>query len=241
MNQSRILVVDDDDELLELLRIQLEAAHYQVDTARDGQQALRSLETSMVDLMILDVHLPLLDGLSVCRKVRTFSQLPILMLSSQRDELDKVVGLEVGADDYLGKPYHPRELMARVRALLRRARLGPAEATVLLEAGGLELDMSCHQARDQGKPLALTPIELNLLEALLRNLGKTVTRAQLLQTIWGRDFDGSSRTLDTHMRNLRLKLSSVSPRIESVRGLGYKLMVRTGQSLLNLDNSLAES
>lgn len=241
MNQSRILVVDDDDELLELLRIQLEAAHYQVDTARDGQQALRFLETSMVDLMILDVHLPLLDGLSVCRKVRTFSQLPILMLSSQRDELDKVVGLEVGADDYLGKPYHPRELMARVRALLRRARLGPAEATVLLEAGGLELDMSCHQARDQGKPLALTPIELNLLEALLRNLGKTVTRAQLLQTIWGRDFDGSSRTLDTHMRNLRLKLSSVSPRIESVRGLGYKLMVRTGQSLLNLDNSLAES
>jgi DNA-binding response OmpR family regulator len=241
MNQSRILVVDDDDELLELLRIQLEAAHYQVDTARDGQQALRSLETSMVDLMILDVHLPLLDGLSVCRKVRTFSQLPILMLSSQRDELDKVVGLEVGADDYLGKPYHPRELMARVRALLRRARLGPTEATVLLEAGGLELDMSCHQARDQGKPLALTPIELNLLEALLRNLGKTVTRAQLLQTIWGRDFDGSSRTLDTHMRNLRLKLSSVSPRIESVRGLGYKLMVRTGQSLLNLDNSLAES
>lgn len=234
-------MVDDDDELLELLRIQLEAAHYQVDTARDGQQALRSLETSMVDLMILDVHLPLLDGLSVCRKVRTFSQLPILMLSSQRDELDKVVGLEVGADDYLGKPYHPRELMARVRALLRRARLGPAEATVLLEAGGLELDMSCHQARDQGKPLALTPIELNLLEALLRNLGKTVTRAQLLQTIWGRDFDGSSRTLDTHMRNLRLKLSSVSPRIESVRGLGYKLMVRTGQSLLNLDNSLAES
>lgn len=241
MNQPRILVVDDDDELLELLRIQLEAAHYQVDTARDGQQALRSLETSMMDLMILDVHLPLLDGLSVCRKVRTFSQLPILMLSSQRDELDKVVGLEVGADDYLGKPYHPRELMARVRALLRRARLGPAEATVLLEAGGLELDMSCHQARDQGKPLALTPIELNLLEALLRNLGKTVTRAQLLQTIWGRDFDGSSRTLDTHMRNLRLKLSSVSPRIESVRGLGYKLMVRTGQSLLNLDNSLAES
>lgn len=226
MMQGRILVVDDDLELLELLRIELQAAHYEVVTACDGQSALRELSDTRPDLMILDIHLPGLDGLSVCRQVRTFSNLPILMLSSQRDEFDKVVGLEVGADDYLGKPYHPRELIARIRALLRRARQGAQVPVELLQAEGLELDLSCHQARDQGQPLSLTPIELSLLEALLRNFGKTVLRARLLESIWGREFDGSTRTLDTHMRNLRLKLSPQSPKIESVRGLGFRLVSR---------------
>ena len=226
MTQGRILVVDDDLELLELLRIELEAAHYVVVTASDGQAALTELSATPLDLMVLDIHLPGLDGLSVCRQVRTFSNLPILMLSSQRDELDKVIGLEVGADDYLGKPYHPRELIARIRALLRRSRQGAQVPAELLQAEGLELDLSCHQARDRGQPLSLTPIELSLLEALLRNFGKTILRARLLESIWGREFDGSTRTLDTHMRNLRLKLSPQSPKIESVRGLGFRLVSR---------------
>ncbi len=226
MESAKILVVDDDAELLELLRMELEASHYQVVLARDGLSALEQLASTRPDLMILDINLPLLDGLSVCRQVRTHNTLPILMLSSQRDELDKVIGLEVGADDYLGKPYHPRELIARIRALLRRSRPLSVPPADRLRADGLEIDLNSHQATEQNRPLMLTPIEFALLESLLRNFGNIVSRARLLENIWGADFEGSTRTVDTHMRNLRLKLSPHSPRLESVRGVGFRLVSR---------------
>lgn len=221
--KSKILVVDDDADMIFLLRRMLETAGYRVTAVTDGKSALESFQEESPDLIILDVNLPLLDGLNVCRRLRSASLVPILMLSCHREDYDKVVGLETGADDYLGKPFSPSELLARVNALLRRSRaFGEREE---LRTGGLCLVPSSHEASHDGELLGLTPIEFSLLEELMRRPGTTLSRAELLRAIWGGEFQGHTRTVDTHIRNLRLKLPpSCRARIEAVRGVGFKLV-----------------
>lgn len=231
MGAKKVLVVDDDQDMLILLRSVFEKNSYTVFTAPDGLGALRELERAEPDLMILDVNLPLLDGLEVCRQIREKSNLPILMLSSHSSEFYKIQGLDSGADDYLAKPFSPSELMARVRALLRRAATSGPELKrdEVLVAGCLRLELSSHLAWDGSSQLSLTPNELCLLEALIRCYQKTVSRAKLLEAIWGTEYaSGLTRTVDTHIGNLRQKLSAEAPVIESVRGVGFKLMPRPG-------------
>ncbi len=215
--------MDDDADMVFLLRRMLETAGYQVTAALDGKSGLESFREVSPDLIILDVNLPLLDGLDVCRRLRSASLVPILMLSCHREDYDKVVGLETGADDYLGKPFSPSELLARVNALLRRARaFGEREE---LRVGGLCLIPASHEAFHDGELLCLTPIEFSLLEELMRRPAVTLSRAELLRAIWGGEFQGHTRTVDTHIRNLRLKLPPMCRvRIEAVRGVGFKLV-----------------
>ena len=225
MSLGRILVIDDDSDLQRLLQMELEAANYEVIASEDGQEGLDTALTASPDLVVLDVNLPSLDGLSVCRQLRAKSRVPILMLSSMREDFDKIIGLEVGADDYLGKPFNPRELLARIRALLRRLgdTSAPPQQANELRSGQLKLNVTTHQAWAAGKELSLTPIEFSLLEVFLRHPGQVLSRQQLLDKVWGIDFVGTERTVDTHVRNLRGKLGQVDPKVESVRGVGFKL------------------
>lgn len=226
MSPGKILVVDDDPQLLRLIELQLTAFNYQVVTAQDGEAALDMCQKENPDLVILDVSLPKLDGLSVCRELRQQGMVPILMLSSHKEDYDKIVGLELGADDYLAKPCNPKELLARVKALLRRVRaqISLAETSAKpLEVGPLKLDSLSHQAWENENRLPLTPIEFSLLESLMRCIGQTRSRTELLHSIWGHDFVGSIRTVDTHVKNLRRKLQCTDPEIQSVRGVGFKL------------------
>ncbi len=224
MSQGRILMVDDDRDLQTVLRLELEAAHYQVLSSYNGAEGLKMALSDEPDLVILDINMPGLDGLSVCRELRGKSSVPILMLSSLGEDYDKIVGLEVGADDYLAKPFNPRELLARVRALMRRFKRSTESApSSRLTCGDLSLNTGTHEAWAQERELSLTPIEFSLLEVLLSNPGHVLSRQQLLDKVWGIDFVGTERTVDTHVRNLRKKLGATSTRIESVRGLGFKL------------------
>lgn len=233
MYHGRVLIVDDDSDLQTLLRIELEASNYFVLSALDGSEGLSLALEQLPDLIILDVNLPTLDGLSVCREVRSRLDVPILMLSSLTEHFDKVVGLEVGADDYLGKPFNPRELVARVRALLRRfqrsQRTVVSSDTVSLDSeqirhGRLVLDTRTHESFSEGRALSLTPIEFSLLRTFLTHPNQVFSRQQLLDKVWGHDFVGTERTVDTHVRNLRLKLGDEGRSIESVRGIGFKLV-----------------
>lgn len=224
----KILIVDDDKDLQRVLQLELETFSYNVCFAQDGIEALAKSRSEKPDLIILDVNLPGLDGLEVCRKVRSESNIPILMLSALREDYDRIVGLEVGADDYLGKPCNPRELLARVRALLRRSRMTQGSDPVHeLRIGELFLNTESHQAWQKEEPLSLTPIEFSLLEQLMANHQKVLSREELIESIWGSDFISSPRILDTHIRNLRRKLEPAGPAIDVVRGIGFKL------SLLN--------
>lgn len=220
MSPAKILVVEDDPVFASLLNAQLGGDGYQVVLAADGEKALCLTRSEQPDMLVLDVHLPLRDGLSVCREVRKQSQVPILILSSHREDYEKVVGFEAGADDYLGKPYHPPELLARVKALLRRSRPGLPG----LQVGTLRLDPATHQAWSGDRLLSLTPIEFSLLEELMRRSPAPVSRADLLQSIWGTGFVGQTKTIDTHIRNLRQKLpGDCAAQVESVRGVGFRL------------------
>jgi two-component system alkaline phosphatase synthesis response regulator PhoP len=231
---ATILVVDDEERLRELLQGYLTQAGFRVLQAADGPQALELVRAHNPDLLVLDLMLPDLDGLEVCRQLRTFSDTYVLMLTARAEEIDRVVGLEVGADGYLTKPFSPRELVARVRAMLRRPRgggergeppptLGQAEALVL---GSLQIDEVRHEATLDGVPLPLTTTEYDLLVALARHPGRAFTRAQLLEQVWGADYFGDDHVVDVHIANLRRKLSEdpAQPRlIETIRGVGYRL------------------
>jgi DNA-binding response OmpR family regulator len=221
---ARILVVDDEPKIVQLVRDYLERAGFAVSTARDGNEALMRAHQERPDLIVLDLGLPELDGLEVTRRLRRDSGVPIIMLTARHDETDKVVGLELGADDYVTKPFSPRELEARVRAVLRR-QLRDADAEVI-RAGDLTLDLPRMRTDVAGRPVALTATEFQLLTALARQPGRVFTRAQLLDAIHGVAFESYERAIDAHVKNIRRKIEP-DPRVPryllTVYGVGYRL------------------
>jgi DNA-binding response OmpR family regulator len=219
---ATILLVDDEDAVQKLLTYPLEHEGFRVLQARDGEEALRRFDSEHVDLVVLDVMLPKVDGLEVCRRLRAQSTVPIVMLTARDDELDKVVGLELGADDYITKPFSIREFRSRVRALLRRAALG-AEAgnRDVLALNGLAIDLSRRLVELNGRRVDLTYVEFELLRALVAKPGRVFSRQALLQGLWGDYAYREPRTIDVHIRHLREKLDEPEL-IETVRGVGYR-------------------
>jgi DNA-binding response OmpR family regulator len=222
---KQILVVDDEPTLVATLRYNLEREGYQVTTASDGESALAAARENRPDLIVLDLMLPGLDGLDVCRILRREMTMPILMLTAKTEEVDKVVGLELGADDYVTKPFSMRELLARVRALLRRAGAPPPAETEVLTAGDLQVDLRRREATRHGEALALKPKEYELLVFFLQNQGRAFTRDELLNQVWGYDFAGDTRTVDVHVRWLRQKIEddpARPTRLVTIRRVGYR-------------------
>jgi DNA-binding response OmpR family regulator len=222
---GKILVVDDEAKIVKLVRSYLEQAGFAVVEAGDGQTALIQARREKPDLVVLDLGLPGIDGLEVARTLRRERETPIIMLTARIEDTDKIVGLELGADDYVTKPFNPRELVARIRAVLRRTS-GATQAPEILRAGGLELDAGGYQATLDGRALDLTPTEFELLSVLLQNPGRAFTRLELLDRVQGDAYEGYERTIDAHVKNLRAKLGD-DPRhpryIQTVFGVGYKL------------------
>jgi DNA-binding response OmpR family regulator len=225
-DSSTILLVDDEDAVQKLLAYPLERDGFRVVQARDGQEALEHFGREHVDLVVLDVMLPKVDGLEVCKRLRAESTVPIIMLTARDDELDKVLGLELGADDYITKPFSIREFRSRVRALLRRAT-SPAHGhpEELIESDGLRIDVGTREVEAHGRPVQLTYVEFELLRTLASHAGRVYTREQLLQALWGGSDYREPRTIDVHVRHLREKLER-DPRepefILTVRGVGYR-------------------
>jgi len=222
-----ILIIDDEQRIVDLAKLYLEKDGFTVRSANDGLVGYRQIIETLPALVILDLMLPGMDGLEICRKVRATSDVPIIMLTALSDDVDKIVGLELGADDYLTKPFNPRELLARVKAIMRRINrdaAAPVEGavtvgnvTILPERRAIEID---------GRTVDLRMKEFDLLLMLARNIGKVFTRERLLEVVWGYDFAGETRTVDVHVAHLRHKLGGMTPSIETVWGIGYKLEVR---------------
>jgi two-component system, OmpR family, response regulator ResD len=225
MQSQKVLVVDDESHIVELARLYLSREGYACEGVSDGAEVLARFNQLKPDLVVLDLMLPNVDGLTVCREIRKQSQVPILMLSARDEVTDKVVGLELGADDYLTKPFHPQELVARAKALLRRASVEPDQAR-LVRAGQLEVDLERHEVRYGQARIQLRPKEFDLLALLARHPGRVFQRSELLDLVWGYDFPGYTRTVDVHVQQLRDKLGRggvVDPAIGTVWGVGYKL------------------
>jgi DNA-binding response OmpR family regulator len=222
---SKVLVVDDEVHIVELARLYLTREGYEVEGVGDGDQAMARFSQLKPDLVILDIMLPGIDGLTLCKEIRKQSQVPIIMLTARDEVTDKVVGLEVGADDYLTKPFHPQELVARAKALLRRARVEP-DLPKLIRAGKLEIDLERHEVRHGKAKVQLRPKEFDLLTLLARHPGRVFQRSELLDLVWGYDFPGYTRTVDVHVQQVREKLAGASvtdPSIQTVWGVGYRL------------------
>jgi len=225
---QRILVVDDDKEIVRLLRAYLEQGGYQVLVAYDGEMALHLLRRERPDLVLLDLMLPDRDGWDVTRVVRgdpSLAAMPIIMLTARVEDHDKIVGLEMGADDYVSKPFNPREVVARIRAVLRRAQGEPALPR-LLHAGQVVIDLDGHRVEVRGQPVKLTPTEFSLLQALAEHPGHALTRLELIEKGLGYSYDGLERTVDTHIKNLRRKIEQAGAEpdlVETVFGVGYRL------------------
>ena len=227
MQERTILIVEDEENLREALKYNLEHSGYQVVTAADGGAGLEIARESDPSLVILDVMLPTLDGLEVCRLLRRTSDVPVLMLTAKTGEVDKIVGLEMGADDYVVKPFSMRELLSRVRAILRRPRSWrmAASGAAVIRSGALELDRTGHVVSLQGRQIDLKPREFDLLALLMTNKGRVYTRRQILDQVWEQDYIGDARTVDVHVRWLREKIETdpSSPQsIVTIRGVGYK-------------------
>ncbi len=223
---ARILVVEDDVNLLDTLRYNLTKEGYEVTTAVDGAQAVDFARRGKPDIIILDIMLPKLSGFEVCRILRKEMTVPILMLTAKTDETDKIVGLEIGADDYMTKPFSLRELLARVRAMLRRAGMAELQREAVVKVGDMTIDIGRHEVFKGTTKLELTPKEFELLAFLARNKGFVFSREQLLEKVWGYDFAGDTRTVDVHIRWLRQKIERDPGNPEylvTVRGTGYKL------------------
>ena len=221
-----ILLVDDEPSIIQLARMYLEREGFRVESAGDGESALEAVARLDPGLMVLDVMIPKPDGFEVCRKLRAQNNpIPIIMLTARDEDIDKILGLELGADDYLTKPFNPRELVARVKAILRRAErtVAPAQGTVKL--GSLTIDPASREARLGQTPLDLRTQEFDLLLTLAENRGRVLSREQLLEKAWGFDFYGQTRTVDVHIGHLRRKLGTGDVQIETVTGVGYKLVV----------------
>jgi two-component system, OmpR family, alkaline phosphatase synthesis response regulator PhoP len=221
----KILVVDDEQNILELVKLYLVNEGYQVETASRGGDAVARIAAVNPDMVILDLMLPDIDGFQVCRQVRAKSNVPILMLTARKEDVDKIIGLEMGADDYLTKPFNPRELVARIRAVLRRIQGGQEEVKSIVEFGSLRIDTSRHEARLDGKLLSLRTKEYALLTALAQNPGIVFSREKLLEIVWGFDYYGETRTVDVHVNHLREKLAGSNVNIETLRGTGYKMIL----------------
>ncbi|MBY6276790.1 response regulator [Symbiobacterium thermophilum] len=226
---DRILVVDDERPIAEILKFSFEREGFEVEMAFDGEEAVAKARASDFDLVILDIMLPKLDGFTVCREIRRFSTVPILMLTAKEDEVDKVLGLELGADDYVTKPFSPRELIARVRAILRRTRVAESSrsrtaADEILREGDITINLTSYEVRKGDKLLELTPREFDLLRFLMAHAGQVFSREALLEEVWGYDYYGDVRTVDVTVRRLREKLEENSARPEYIktrRGVGY--------------------
>jgi two-component system alkaline phosphatase synthesis response regulator PhoP len=218
-----VMVIEDEKEIRDLVRYNLKRAGFRVATAANGEEGLESIFASRPDAVVLDLMLPGRNGLEVLREVRgepLTRDLPVVVLTARAAEMDKLLGFEHGADDYLTKPFSPRELVARVQALLRRAR--PARGEAVIEAGELRVDAGAREIRFKGRALTLTPREFELLAFLARHPGRVLTRDELLRKVWGYDYVGETRTVDVHVRRLRAKLGDASGSIETVLGSGYK-------------------
>ncbi len=225
MGTGTVLVVDDEPKVCDLIRVYLERSGYGVLCTHDGALALREVEQRKPDLVLLDLNLPGMDGLEVCKTLRKTSDVPVIMLTARDEEADRIVGLELGADDYVTKPFSPREVVARVKAVLRRRDNAAGDRPVVL--GDITVDPSRHSVSYRGKPLRLTSREFAILEFLARNPGRVYSRAQLLDNVFGIDFEGYDRTIDAHVKNLRQKMLEAAPDsptpLSTVRGIGYKL------------------
>ena len=225
---TKILIVEDESSFSEALAYLLGKEGFDVSVAEDGRAALNTFAKEGADLILLDLMIPEISGVDVCRTIRTTSKVPIIMLTAKDAEIDKVVGLELGADDYVTKPYSSRELIARIKAVLRRG-VSDSELKGDLEVitvGPIRLDTARHQASINGNPIALPLKEFELLEFLMRNSGRVLTRSQLIDRVWGGDYFGDTKTLDVHIKRLRSKIEvdSANPSlIQTIRGLGYKL------------------
>lgn len=224
---TKILVVDDEPAIVELAQLYLHQDGFETVTATTGPEALAQARQARPDLVILDLMLPELDGWEVCRRLRAESSIPILMLTARSDDVDKIVGLELGADDYLTKPFNPRELVARVKAILRRAHpsAAPDADPAPLQLGELSIDEQRRQVLKNGQPLSLRSKEFDLLLTLARHRDIVLSREQLLTQVWGYDYVGGTRTVDVHISGLRQKLAGTSLKIETVWGIGYKLVL----------------
>ncbi|KAD3456141.1 response regulator [Arthrobacter yangruifuii] len=222
---TRILIVEDEESFSDPLSYLLEREGFDVDIVDNGTDAVAVFERAGADLILLDLMLPGLSGTEVCRRIRQRSDVPVIMLTARDAEIDKVVGLELGADDYVTKPYSSRELLARVRAVLRRRGENGDLAGAALEAGPVRMDVDRHEVQVHGTRVALPLKEFELLELLLRNSGRVLTRGQLIERVWGADYVGDTKTLDVHVKRLRAKIeadSSAPQHLVTVRGLGYK-------------------
>jgi two-component system, OmpR family, alkaline phosphatase synthesis response regulator PhoP len=229
---KRALVVEDDPDIVELIDHYLKAEGFEVEALADGRLALERLRSESYDVLILDLQLPGIDGLRVCSELRRdkrTSALPIVMLTARGDEADRVVGLEVGADDYVVKPFSPKELVARVRALLRRAERPGDENEAPLVLGEVEIDRARHTARVAGEPVHLTAKEFALLVALAEADGRVLSRQALLESVWGYSYAEGTRTVDVHVRRLREKLPGLADRLITVKSLGYRIAREGGE------------
>ncbi len=225
---ARVLIVEDEESFVEALTVGLTREGFTVNVARDGKEALDFFNAYSPDIVLLDVMLPLVSGVDVCRQIRARSQVPIIMVTAKGEEIDAVVGLEVGADDYVTKPYRLRELISRMRSLLRRSRWTAESETFrgdVIEVGDVAVDPERHEVFVRGQPLELPLKEFDLLELLLTNAGRVLTRDALIDQVWGSDYVGDTKTLDVHIKRLRSKVEddpSNPRRIVTIRGLGYK-------------------
>jgi DNA-binding response OmpR family regulator len=226
MSRKKVLVVDDEPKVADLIKAYLEKDGYDVLLSGDGKDAVEKARSYKPDLMVLDLNLPEMDGIEVFRVVHTFSDMPVIMVTARDDEVDKIVGLQLGADDYVTKPFSPRELAARVGAVLRRYAEGVRSTTRII-TGDLQVDFDRHEVKYKNEPVGLTAAEFKLMAVMARNPGRVFTRLQLMDSAFGETYEGYDRTIDAHIKNIRQKLERIGGDSENpvvtVRGVGYKL------------------
>lgn len=227
-NRKTILIVDDEEHILELLKYNLEKAGYKVVASENGGDTFRLMKDHVVDLLVLDLMLPDMDGIEICKRIRQwdeYARLPIIMLTAKSEEIDRIIGLELGADDYVTKPFSVKELVVRVKTVLRRTEKDQAEASSLITCENLSMDLSRHEVTIDQQLIEFTLKEFELLKFLLLNRGRVMSRNYLLDEIWGYDYFGETRTVDVHIRNIRKKIGDkgLDELIETVRGVGYKI------------------
>ncbi len=228
---KKILIVEDERDILQLVKLYLEKEGYRIVTASTGSEGLAQVRTEKPDLVVLDLMLPEIDGLEICKRLRSApdtAMLPIIMLTAKAEESDTIIGLELGADDYVTKPFSPKTLVARVKALFRRLERKPEDGPTRFAYGALILDLTRHEVTVKGKEIPLTAKEFGLLEHLLRHPGRVLTRDVLLNAVWGYEYYGTTRTVDVHIRRLKQKLPLLDDAILSVKSLGYKLKEADG-------------